>query len=47
MAVVVHPADPAAVTEGMLLKVVWKVSDRLGRKGAGEKTFKLKRLEHP
>ena len=47
MAVVLHPADPAAVTEGMPLKVAWKVSDRLGRKGAGEKTFKLKRLEHP
>jgi hypothetical protein len=47
MAVVLHPADPAAITEGMPLKVAWNVTDRKGRKGAGEKTFPLKRLEHP
>lgn len=47
MAVVLHPANPAAITEGIPLKVAWKVTDRLGRKGAGEKTFSLKRLEHP
>jgi hypothetical protein len=47
MAVVLHPADPGAVTEGKPFKVVWKVTDRKGRKGKGEKIFSLKRLEHP
>jgi len=47
MAVVLHPANPAAISDGMPLKVAWKVTDRKGRKGEGEKTFPLKRLEHP
>jgi hypothetical protein len=47
MAVVLHPADPSAIVEGMPLAVAWQVADRKGRKGKGKKTFSLKRLEHP
>lgn len=46
MAVVIRPKAPAEVREGMPVLVEWNVADRLGRKGKGEKTFALARMEH-
>lgn len=47
MAVVVHPADPAAIVEGMPVQVSWQVTDGLGREGEGHRSLFLTRLEHP
>jgi len=46
MSVVVHPAVPGELREGMMLKVAWKVGDRLDRTSSGEETFSLKRHDH-
>ncbi len=47
MAVVVHPKFPAAISEGMLIRVAWKAKDHKGRSGQGEQGFHLARLDHP
>jgi Sporulation and spore germination len=46
MAVVLHPQNPAAFQAGMQLSAAWRVTDRLGRSGAGEGRFLLQRHEH-
>lgn len=46
MAVVIKPSDPKSIREGLPVKVAWQAADRLGRKGGGEQTFALKRVEH-
>lgn len=46
MALVVHPRDPGAFSEGTPLQVRWSVTDLLGRQGAGEGTFVLLRPAH-
>lgn len=47
MAVVIHPANPQSIQEGMELTAKWSVTDALGRTGEGGKTFRLIRHEHP
>lgn len=47
MAVVVHPADPEKITDGMPVTVEWQVADSLGRSGSGRETFRLRRIDHP
>lgn len=47
MAVVIRPKEPAQLREGLPVTVAWRVVDRLGRKGEGEKVFTLGRVEHP
>jgi hypothetical protein len=46
MAVVIRPKEPALLQEGLPVTVAWRVVDRLGRKGEGEQTFALARVEH-
>jgi hypothetical protein len=46
MAVVVHPAEPGAFREGMRLSLAWRLEDRLGRAGSGEREFALQRYDH-
>lgn len=46
MAVVLHPQTPATLREGMPLSAAWRVTDRLGRSGAGEGRFLLQRHDH-
>jgi hypothetical protein len=46
MAVVIRPQQPEKLREGLPVAVAWRVVDRLGRKGEGEKTFPLARVEH-
>jgi germination protein M len=46
MAVVVHPAEPHALQEGIELTVAWNATDRLGRTSSGEQIFTLQRYEH-
>lgn len=47
MAVVIRPKEAAELREGLPVTVAWRVVDRLGRKGEGEKVFALGRVEHP
>ncbi len=47
MAVVIHPADPRQIAEGMPIIVDWQATDPLGRSGAGRDTFPLRHLDHP
>jgi len=47
MAVVLHPEHPETLSEGMSLRGMWKVTDRLGRSGEGEGRFELQRHDHP
>lgn len=46
MSVVLHPADPAVVREGMSLTASWDVTDALGRRGAGHASLTLLRRSH-
>ncbi|HKI51688.1 MAG TPA: GerMN domain-containing protein [Geothermobacteraceae bacterium] len=46
MAVVLRPAQPEAMREGMPLRASWKVKDKLGRGGSGEGRFMLQRHDH-
>lgn len=46
MAVVIHPADPAAFQDRTPLRVEWEVTDRLGRKGRSSGEFLLQRHDH-
>ena len=46
MAVVIHPADPAAFRDETPLRVEWEVTDRLGRKGRNSGEFLLQRHDH-
>ena len=46
MTVVLHPAEPHTIREGITVRLTWQVSDRLGRTGSGEQDFTLKRHEH-
>jgi hypothetical protein len=46
MAVVVHPAEPHTMQEGMVLTVSWAATDRLGRTSSGEQIFTLQRHDH-
>jgi len=46
MAVVLHPANPAAFREGMSMRASWVVTDSLGRRGEGERIFRLQRHQH-
>jgi hypothetical protein len=47
MAVVIRPKEPASLREGLPVTVAWRIEDRLGRKGEGEKNFALGRIGHP
>jgi hypothetical protein len=47
MAVVIRPKEPALLQEGLPVTVAWRIVDRLGRHGNGEKTFSLQRVGHP
>lgn len=47
MAVVIHPANPAAFRVGAPIKVEWDVTDLLGRTGRGEEILTAVDLEHP
>ncbi len=47
MAVVVHPQQAEQLHAGLPVTVAWRVGDRLGRQGEGEKTFALQRIGHP
>jgi hypothetical protein len=46
MTVVLQPAAPHALREGIAIRAAWQVSDRLGRTGSGEQDFTLRRYEH-
>jgi hypothetical protein len=46
MAVVVHPAEPGDLQEGMVLTVTWNVVDRLNRQASGKRDFTLLRRDH-
>jgi hypothetical protein len=46
MSVALHPAGPPALREGMAVRVVWEVSDGLGRTGRGGQDFILERQDH-
>jgi hypothetical protein len=46
MAVVVHPAEPGNLREGMKLTVAWNISDRLGRTSNSRQDFTLQRHDH-
>lgn len=46
MAVVIHPANPAAFHEGEILHATWDVTDNLGRRGQGQGPFPLQRHDH-
>ncbi|MFA5516583.1 MAG: GerMN domain-containing protein [Desulfuromonadales bacterium] len=47
MAVVVRPAAPASLAEGMPITVDFAVADSLERAASGRETFPLSRIEHP
>lgn len=47
MAVVIHPAQPASIHPGMVLRAAWDITDYLGRRGQGTAPFPLQRHEHP
>lgn len=46
MTVVLHPAEPHTLREGVTIRAAWQVSDRLERTGSGEQDFILKRFDH-
>jgi germination protein M len=46
MAAVLKPKHPSLFTDGMPVKVRWKVTDKLGREAGGEETLKLEIKEH-
>ncbi len=46
MAVVLKPTDPSLFTAGILIKVRWKVTDKMGRSSEGEKMLPLEIKAH-
>jgi len=46
MSVVLHPAEPDGLVEGMPMTASWEVTDTLDRKGSGRQTFALLRREN-
>jgi germination protein M len=46
MAAVLKPKDPSLFKAGMPVKVRWKVTDKLGRAGSGDREFSLEVKEH-
>ncbi len=47
MAVLMHPAAPGTLAEGMPVEVDYAVADPLGRTSKGRESFPLRRIEHP
>ncbi|HKL48560.1 MAG TPA: GerMN domain-containing protein [Desulfuromonadales bacterium] len=47
MSVIIHPENPAAIREGMIMRAEWEVTDKLGRRGLGSGEFQLERYDHP
>jgi len=47
MIVALHPAAPQALRPGMTVRAAWRVSDRLGREGRGERDFVLEGHDLP
>lgn len=46
MAVVIHPENAERYQNGVMLRVLWRVQDVLGRSSAGDTLLPLRRFEH-